>query len=232
MAVDRKVYADTVYLGAGEPAYGPITPANKKWFSSEVPQPPYDPEQAKNLIASIAGGREVRFTLLTQKGRTPLERGAAVIRDELKKIGVIVDVVLLDGGTLFQRVTGGGGGYDAVLASFFCSDTDPATCPDFWLSSGAAHFWNMAQKTPATPWEKQIDDLYLKHATSVDEAERVRLFADIQKILAEHQPILYFVAPRVFVASSTRVTNVQPGLIRPQLLWAPERVAVSSSPSQ
>ena len=37
--------------------------------------------------------RPARFTLLTQKGNTSLERGAAVIRDELKKIGVTVDVV-------------------------------------------------------------------------------------------------------------------------------------------
>ncbi len=38
-----------------------------------------------------------RFVLLTQKGQTALERGAAVIRDELKKIGLLVDVVPLEG---------------------------------------------------------------------------------------------------------------------------------------
>ena len=32
LAVDRQVFADTVYLGAGEPVYGPETPANKKWY--------------------------------------------------------------------------------------------------------------------------------------------------------------------------------------------------------
>jgi peptide/nickel transport system substrate-binding protein len=229
MAVDRKVYADTVYLGAGVPVFGPITPANKKWFAADVPQPPHDPERARALIASIAGGQEVRFTLATQKGRTSLERGAAVIRDELKKIGVVVDVVLLDGGTLFQQVFGGGK-YDAILFPVTPTDTDPAITPDYWLSSGEFHVWNPAQKTPATPWEKEIDELFRKQAASSDQAERVRLFGEVQRIFAEHRPALHFVAPRLFIASSSRVTNVQPGLIRPQLLWAPERVAVTDAP--
>ena len=229
MAVDRKLFADTVYLGAGVPVYGPITPANKKWFSPDVPQPAHDPGKAKQLIASISGGEPVRFTLLTQKGRSALERGAAVIRDELKKIGVVVDVVPLDGGALVQRIVDPNPTYDAVYFNLTATDTDPAINPDFWLSSGQFHAWNIAQKTPATDWERRIDELYAKHAASADQAERVRLFTEIQKIFAEHQPMLYFVAPRVFVASSSRVTNVQPGLIRPQLLWAPEVVAVAGS---
>ena len=106
MAVDRKLFADTVFFGAGVPVYGPETPANKIWYWPGLPQMPHDPAAAKQLLASIgladrngdglledAQNRPARFTLLTQKGRPNLERGAAVIRDELKKIGLTVDVV-------------------------------------------------------------------------------------------------------------------------------------------
>ncbi|MCC7415506.1 MAG: ABC transporter substrate-binding protein [Acidobacteria bacterium] len=227
MAIDRKVFADTVYLGAGVPVYGPITPANRLWYAAEAPQPRYDPAAAKALIESIAGGQPVRFSLLVPKGRTAIERAGAVIRDELKKIGVTVDVVALDGAALVQRVAGPSPRFDAAYFSLYASDTDPAINPDFWLSSGTAHVWNMMQTTPATSWERQIDELFAKQAASSDEGERHRLFADIQKIFAAHQPVLYFVAPRVFVASSSRVAHVEPGLTRPQLLWAPDRVAVS-----
>ena len=116
LAVDRQAFADTVYLGAAVPVFGPITPANKKWYSPELPQPPHDPARARALLASIgltdrngdglledAPDRPARFTLLTQKGQTALERGAAVIRDELKKIGLTVDVVTLDGNALVER---------------------------------------------------------------------------------------------------------------------------------
>ena len=40
LAVDRKAFADAVYLGAATPVYGPVTPANKLWYSDEVPHTP------------------------------------------------------------------------------------------------------------------------------------------------------------------------------------------------
>jgi peptide/nickel transport system substrate-binding protein len=241
LAVDRKVFADTVYLGAGVPVYGPITPANKKWYSADLPHPVYDPARAKTLLASIgltdhrgdglledARNQPVHLTLLTQKGRTALERGSAVIHDELKKIGVTVDVVPLDAGALISRFLSGAN-YDAVYFTVATTDTDPAINPDFWFSSGTARVWNLAQPTPATEWERRIDALMTRQIASPDDADRKRLFDEVQKIFAEHLPTIQFVAPRLYAAASTRVTNLRPSLIRPQLLWAPESIAVMAA---
>jgi ABC-type transport system substrate-binding protein len=66
-----------------------------------------------------------------------------------------------------------------------------------------------------------------KQMASVDEAERKRLFDEIQKTFADHLPMLQFVAPRIYVAASTRLTNLTPtAFARPQLLWAPDTIAV------
>jgi hypothetical protein len=48
----------------------------------------------------------------------------------------------------------------------------------------------------------------------------------VQRIFSEHAPIVYFVAPRIYVAHSVRVTNLTPSEYRPQLLWRPDTVAV------
>src|SRR5262249_4258771 len=149
-----------------------------------------------------------RFVLATQKGNTQLERGAAVIRDELKKVGVTVDVVALDGNALIQRFLSGQ--FDAIYFRVAATDTDPAANLDFWLSSGTAHVWNLEQKTPATPWEKRIDQLFSRQMASFDDGERKRLFDEIQRVFAEHLPVIQFVAPRVYVAVSSRVTNLMP----------------------
>ena len=239
LAVDRQLFADTVYLGAGIPVYGPTTAANRKWHWADEPKTPHDPEEAKRLLATIgltdrngdglledAQGRPVRFTLLTQKGRADLERGSAVIRDELKKIGISVDVVALEAGALVQRFASTTD-YEAVYFSPFATDPDPALNPDFWFSFGSAHLWNMAEKTPATDWERRIDELMALQIASPDESERKRLFDEVQKVFAEHVPVVYFVAPRVFVAASSRTTNLNPAVSRPQLLWTPDTVAVT-----
>jgi peptide/nickel transport system substrate-binding protein len=172
-----------------------------------------------------AGGRPARFTLLTQKGRPNLERSVAVIRDELKKIGVTVDVVTLEGLALIERFARTRQ-YEAVYFTVSKTDTDPAVNLDFWASYGGAHIWNFAQKTPATEWERRIDELIVRQIAAPDPTERRRLYDQIQEIFADHLPMVYFAAPRIFVASSVRMINVTPALLRPQLLWAPEAVAV------
>jgi hypothetical protein len=48
----------------------------------------------------------------------------------------------------------------------------------------------------------------------------------IQKVFSEHEPIVYFVAPRIYVAHSARLTNLMPAEFRPQLLWRPDTVAI------
>jgi peptide/nickel transport system substrate-binding protein len=237
LAVDRKAFADTVFLGAGEPVYGPETPANQKWYWTGTPKTPHDPAAAKALLASIgltdrngdglledANNTPARFSILVQKGRPRHERGAAVVRDDLQKIGVAVDVVAVDATALFDRI--GRAKYDAIFFRASRSDLDPAISPDFWFSSGTAHLWNIGQQKPATEWEAQIDALMRKQVGALDEGERKRLFDEVQRIFIEHAPVLYFAAPRVIVATSSRVVNATPALALSPLMWSPDTLAV------
>ena len=237
MAVDREAFANTVFLGAAVPIFGPITPANKKWYAPDVPHTPHDPAGARALLATIgltdrngdgtiedAHNQPVRFTLLTQKGVTWRERGAAVIRDELKKIGVVVNVVPMDLIALTTRI--GSGDYEAAYFAITTTDTDPAISLDYWLTSGGSQPWHIGVTKPIAEWERRIDELMARQAASSDAAERKRLFDEVQKIYAEHLPAVYFVAPRVYVASASRVINITPSLVYPRLLSFPDSIAV------
>src|SRR6185369_15011802 len=126
-------------------------------------------------------------TLLTQKGRPNLERGAAVIRDELKKVGLLVDVVALDGGAVIDQLLHAR--YEAIYFNADKTDLDPGTNPDFWFSSGSSHMWDLEEKTPVTAWERRIDELMARQITSSDMAERKALYNEVQQIFSEHQPI-------------------------------------------
>ena len=237
MAVDRKTFVDTVFLGAADPVFGPVPPSNKTWHWSGTPAISHDSAAARTLLAKIGlvdrngdgilddpRGQPARFSILVQRGRPRLERAAAVIRDELKKIGLTVDVVPLEGNTVVSRIVGGQ--YDAVYFAPTPSDIDPAVTLDFWLSSGSFHLWNIAEKTPATEWERRIDELMLRQSASNDQTERKRLFDEVQKVFIEHEPVLYFAAPRIFVAVSSRVTSLDPAVDLFPVMWAPDRIAV------
>jgi peptide/nickel transport system substrate-binding protein len=238
-AVDRRAFADTVYLGAAVPIIGPVTPGNRDWHDSRLPVPPPDSARARQLLAAAGlsdkngdgqleapDGAPARFAMLTQKGQTLRERGAAFLQQDLAKVGLGVDVVMLEVPALIDRLTRGA--YEAAFFGVEASDTDPATNLDYWLSTGAFHLWNPEQKSPVTPWEARIDDLMHRQVASTDQAERRRLFGEVQHIFSEELPAIYFAAPRVWLATSARVTGARAGLLQPFLLWNAASLGISA----
>jgi peptide/nickel transport system substrate-binding protein len=236
-AVDRQAIVNTVYLGEAIPIYGPVTPANRTWFADMRPACEHDLAKARTLFATAgltdrngdgtlddATGKPVRFSMLTQADHIRA-RVAAVIQEQLRQIGVGVDIVPLDAGALFKRYTEGQ--YDSIYFGIQASATDPALNPGFWRSTGEWHFWNPNQKAPATDWERHMEDLLTRNATSPDQAERVRLFTDVQKIFVDEMPAIYFVTPKVTLAVSSRVRNPRPAPLLPQLLWSADTLAAA-----
>jgi peptide/nickel transport system substrate-binding protein len=140
-----------------------------------------------------------------------------------------VDIVALEFGAMIGHWEKRS--YDTLLFNFASTSFDPAMNKDFWLSSGTSHMWNREQAAPATPWEQRIDDLMHRMSTSMDTAERQTLFAEVQQIFAGELPILYFAAPRLYMGASARITNLTPAVLRPQLVWSIDTIAVSGGGS-
>jgi peptide/nickel transport system substrate-binding protein len=223
-AIDRVAFVDTVYLGAAVAADSFVSPGNREWHTT-APLPDYNIVSATRLLTSLGlSGDTVRFTLLTQKGNTSLERGASVVRDSLARVGVQVDVVALEVGALIDRIMRGD--YDAVYFRLLTTDTDPSLNLDFWLSSGSAHMWNPGQAAPSTAWEADIDALMDRVSTTLDSEPRRQLFADVQRIMAREVPALCFAFPRLPIAVSSRVVAATPAPFRPPVLWNPAVIGV------
>lgn len=235
--VDRTAIVNAVYLGAAVPIYGPVSPGNKTWYDAGASAGAFDPAEARRLLAAVglrdgdgdgqledAQGQLARFSILTQGGHNR-ERVATVVQEQLRKLGLGVDIVTFDSGGLFQRW--GSGDWDAIYFGLQASSTDPSLNTDLWLSSGSLHFWNPSQKTPASDWERRIDALMADQSTAPTLPERQKAFAEVQKILVEERPLVHFVALRVTLATSERVRNPTPALQLPQLLWSAESLAAA-----
>jgi peptide/nickel transport system substrate-binding protein len=236
-AVDREAFAETVFLGAAVPVWGPISPGNTSWFWPDIPRYPHNDEAARMLLRELgledrngngvvedATGTEARFTVITQRGIGWYERGTAVVRDELARVGIALEIAPLELGALIQRLQACD--YDALYYRPVFTDLDPAGNLDFWLSSGPSHFWNMSQKAPATDWERRIDTLMLEQAAELDPARREMQFRAVQRILAENLPVLHFAAPRTYYAHSARLNGVVPSVLRPPVLWNADSLSV------
>jgi len=238
-AVDREEFARTVFLGEAVPIWGPITPGNRQWFTPNLPRYAHDVARARDLLKGIgledrnnngvvedAKGTEARFTVITQRGVGYYERGTSVLREEAAKVGIALDIAPLEIGAMMPRMLACD--YDAIYTRPLFSDPDPAGNPDFWLSSGSTHFWNIGQKMPGTEWEQRIDTLMIEQAGTLDLMRRQALFNDVQRIFAENLPALYFAAPRLYYAHSRRLIGVTPSVMRPQLLWSADTLSVTN----
>ena len=194
-----------------------------------------DVTRARQLLASAgltdrnndnmledAAGIAARFSILTQAGHLR-ERVSSMLQEQLRQLGLAVDIVSLDPAGLRQRWMAGD--YDAIYFGLQTSTTDPD--PDFWLTSGPYHFWNPGQATPATPWEARINELMREQTTVADLSRRQNAFKEVQQIFADELPSIYFVAPRVTIATTPRVLNPTPAPLAPHLLWSADTLAAA-----
>lgn len=238
MAVDRQKIVDTVFLGAAEPIYNSVTRGHAQWFAPDVPHSSYDPARAKALLESIGlkdrnndgliddpSGKTAHVSVIIRKGNTTTERTMANVQEQLRAIGLTLDVVSLDMNALLAEF--GKATYDTIYYGAPVSATDPTVNTDFWLSTGSFHFWDPEQTKPATTWEKEIDDLMQQVSTTTDMKVRVDTFRKVQAIYNAHEPMVFFVAPKVTIAMSARVTGAAPVTLQPMVLWKPEMLGVN-----
>src|SRR5476649_2289810 len=108
--------------------------------------------------------------------------------------------------------------FDACLLGLENADPDPSSMMNVWLSSSPNHQWNPSEKTPATPWEAEIDRLMNAQAVAATDAESKRSVDRVQQIVAEQQPFIYLVYPNALYAVSPSLSNaylsvLQPGIV-------------------
>lgn len=238
-ALNRADIARVVYGGWAAPAPGAVSPANSFWFNARIPAPAYAPQQALANLARAgfrraggalrdSGGHAVEFSIITNSGNQMRERTAALIQDDLAKIGVRVTIVALDFPSLLERVTRTFD-YDACLLGFLSVDLDPSGQMNLWLSSANAHAWNPEQKAPATEWEAEIDRLMERQAAEPVPAKRKAAFDRVQEIAARESPMLFLVYRNTLCAVSSELRNVSPAVVGPSLIWNVERLYFESA---
>jgi len=236
-AINRQALIDVVFAGKAAPVWGPV-PTTSPWFHQGVKTYPYDPLRAKALLAEAgfsdrngdgvledAQGNALAFTLVTNAGNPLRERMGLMIQEDLKKVGIRVNFAPIETKTMLDRLARGTD-YEAGLLAIAAGDTDPSSLRNFLLSSGSNHWWNPQQPTPATEWEKRIDELLNEFLTTGDQRRRKALFDEVQTILSEQVPLIYLVARDLIVGAKPTVGNLKPGLLPDPLLWNAEELYV------
>ena len=228
-AINRDDIVRIVFHAHATPAVGPFSPANKLWFNTNLRPVRYDPSAALRLLQQDGfrmtngvlrgkAGHAVEFSLVTNSGNKYRERMAAMIQQDLAKIGIKVNVVTLDFPSLIERMTESFD-YEAILLGLTNVGIDPNTMMNVWMSSGDNHQWNPRQKSPATAWESEIDRFMQEQASAADFSKRKAAFDRVQAIVVQQAPFIYLVNKNALSAISPALYGAVPVVMRPQTYW-------------
>lgn len=239
-AVDRESIASGTLQGLASPLSGFVSPANKFWAEPGIGKIAYDLAGAERLLTEAGfkksgapsdpvlvdgSSNPVEFTLIVPIESEPRKLIAAVLQQDLSKLGIKMQIAPLEFGAL-TRKWAETYDYDAVLLGISMGDTEPSSFQSFLVSSGELHQWQPDQKTPSTEWEGRIDKLFLEQAVERDQNKRLALFVEIQTIIRDEMPVIPIVARHLTSAARSNVGNYSPSGILPYSLWNVEELYV------
>ena len=241
-AIDRQSISTNTLQGLATPVFGFVPAGNRAWLNPDIVKSEYDLERSRALLTEAgfsvrdnAGkpeitdkdGNRVEFTLLVPAENEPRKLMAAVIQEDLAKLGIAMQVVPLDFQGINERWNSTYD-YDAVLSGVSLTAIDPSSFVGFLPSVGTSHQWRPKQKQPATEWEKRIDELFVQQASETDLAVRKQKFNEIQSIMVEEMPVVPIVSRHIVSGVNERVGNLAPSGILPYSLWNADRLFVKN----
>jgi peptide/nickel transport system substrate-binding protein len=238
-AVDRDAIVRLVYQGRGAALWSPVTPGNPRWVDAQIAHVPRSVDRARQLLREAgfqwvstadadtaltdSQGNRVTFSIITSSSNADRTKMAALIQDDLKQLGIQVQVVPLELRSLIDRVMHTKE-FDACVLGVVSGDADPNSDMNVWISSGGMHLWNPGQAHPATAWEAEIDRLMQEQLSATKAARRKTLYDRVQEILAEHQPMIFLASPDILVGAKNTVGNFHPAVLEPYVLWNVEQL--------
>ena len=211
-AINKKDIIDGVLLGYGVPCTGPFPP--ESWaYNPEIKDLEYNPAKAEMLFAQAGwkrgedgllekDGKPFSFTVLVNQGNEARLKTAQIIKENLKKVGVDMDIKVLEWQTMLHEFIDKGR-FEAVIMGWALSRDPDAYA--IWHSSktGEGEFNFISYKN------EEIDRLLLSGRGTFDIEKRREVYHRIHEILIEDQPYTFLYVPDALPVLHKRFKGVE-----------------------
>lgn len=219
-AIDKEEVLALALGGVGETAFSPLASTIAGFDPSlKDLEPPYDPAQAQALLEEAgftrqddgswldAEGQPFTLRLLTST-RPPNENVAAVIQEQLARIGIPVEIQALDSNAATEAATAGE--YQMMLWRYDWNDADVLNT---YLSSS-----RMGRTNRSFYSNPDLDELLAQAAAEQDPAARAELYSQAQAILIADQPWVPLYTPKDYIITRATVHDIVYGVMGRLLL--------------
>jgi peptide/nickel transport system substrate-binding protein len=189
-AVNRKQLIGLIFRGYASPAYSPCSPVS--WaYSDNVHKYEYNVEKAKALLKE-AGAQNLEFTLLVNHGNKEREKAAAILQYQFKKIGVKMNIRVLEWSALLKVINAKKDpkDFDAVLIGW-STGIDPDSY-SIWHSSQYPAGLNFIGYN-----NRNVDKLLDDGRREISRVGRKMIYARMYKEITGDAPYIFLFYPQV-----------------------------------
>lgn len=200
-ALNRQLIVEQLLKGQAEVIDGSV-PSDNPYYNKDLPLYGYDPEKAKALLAEAGWDSKKVVRFLIPVGNKIREQAADILTQNLKDIGINVEVQKYDFGTLIQKVL-----KNEYELTIFNRDyyIEPSLYFSLFASDNANNF--IGYNNP------KVDALIKEGIAEADEAKRHVIYNELQQILHEDLPTISIYSEKRLQAVSKNVLVGKPANI-------------------
>lgn len=211
-AINKKEIIAGVLLGYGIPCTGPFPP--ESWaFNRDVRDIDYNPDAAIKILNDLGwrkkqdgylekDGKTFSFTIITNQGNDSRMKAAQIIKEQLKRVGIDVDIKVLEWQAMLHEFIDKKR-FEAVILGWALS-RDPDLY-DIWHSSKTkeGEFNFISYKND------EVDRLLIEGRQTFGVQKRSKIYHRIHQILAEEQPTIFLYVPDALEVLHKRFKGVE-----------------------
>lgn len=211
-AINRKDILEGYFGEFAQLAESPISPIFKGFFNESLKPIQYNPEEAKKLLAQNGwrdtdgdkildkGGIPFKFKLTIASGKPHREFAATIIKRDLAKIGIDVEIEMLETSLFFSNL------FEKKLDAWIAGWTIPLDLDleAFWGSDLKKNFFNVCSYQNA-----DVDRIFndLRKTKSLE--EKKKLLHRFQDILQKDQPVTFLCWIDNIIAYNRKLKNTK-----------------------
>ncbi len=197
LAIDRKEIVDSVIFGSGVVS-GPIPPG----MGPFAVHPDYrvDLDRARQLLREAGFPNGFKATAKASP-QYPLDvADCQIIKDNVKRIGIDLDIQLVEWGQFLKEWLGGN--YDTI-----CLTSGPLADPDGFTYD---YFHSKSPRNRAKFVTGELDEAVTQARMATDPAKRQQFLADVQKRILDLAPVIYLYSANGFEVHRKSVKGYHP----------------------
>lgn len=197
-AINRQLIVDQLLKGQAEVIDGSV-PSDNPYYNKDIQLFTYDPDKAKALLKEAGWDSSKTLRFLVPSGNKIREQASDILVQNLKDVGLKVEVQKFDFSTLIQKVLKEE--YDLTI---FNRDyyIEPSNYFSLFKSDNANNF--IFYNNP------QADQLITQGSTESDPTKRHDIYSKLQQILHDDLPTLSIYSEKRLEAVSNTVVGGKP----------------------